>query len=518
MKLIKAMATVAGLTGVSRILGFARDVMTAAILGAGPVADAFIVALKLPNFFRRITAEGAFSVSFVPMYSKKLAQDGQAEADAFASKAFAVMLAILTPFVILAMIGMPWVIYAIAPGFEPGEERYTLAVEMTRVTFPYLLLMSLTALLGGILNARDKFVPFAAAPIVFNLSLIAFLYFGSSLLKTPGHALSWGLFAAGILQFLGLMYCVKREKIAIRLQLPKFDADIKKLFKLMGPGVIGAGVMHINLFMDVVIASMLPEGSISYLYYADRLNQLPLGMVGIAVGTALLPMLSKALGGGDEGEARNLFNRALEICLLLALPAGAALLTIAEPLMKVLFERGAFDAEDARLTAQVLMGYAIGVPAYIASKVFSTAYYAKHDTASPVKIAIICAVLNIVMALSFIPFLGVAGIALGTGIAGWVQFALLFRGLKTMPAASFDARFRRSAPRILLAACVMSASLLLLSYNISDFYDGNAFEKSLALVALVACGLISYAVVILATGAISFQDIKKLLLRKKRLS
>lgn len=514
MKLMKAMATVGGLTGVSRILGFVRDVMTAAILGAGPIADAFIVALKLPNLFRRVTAEGAFTVSFIPMYARKLKQDGAAAADDFASNAFAVMTAILTPFTIAAIAAMPWIIHVIAPGFAEGEQRYDLAVEMTRVTFPYLVMISLSALLGGVLNAHDRFAPFAAAPIVFNLTLIAALYFATPYLETGGHALSWGLVAAGVLQFAGLFAFIRMYRIGIKIRLPKFDEDIKKLFTLMLPGIIGAGVVHINLFVDIIIASTLAEGSISYLYYADRLNQLPLGMVGIAVGTALLPMLSRALAGDDATEAQSLFNRALEVCLVLALPAGVAMIVAAEPLIKGLFQNGAFDEADARVTAHVLMGYALGVPAYVAGKVFSSAYYSKQDTKTPVKIAVICALTNVAGALVLIQFLGVAGIALSTGFVGWLQFFLLKRGLKDMPAARFDARFLHTLPRIILSSCVMAGVVAIVARFTSGYYDGPMFEKIAALSVLVASGLIVYALAVLGSGAVKIRDFRKLLGKK----
>lgn len=514
MKLVKAMATVGGLTGVSRILGFVRDVMTAIILGAGPIADAFIIALKLPNLFRRVTAEGAFSVSFVPMYSAKMQKEGQASADAFASNTFAVMCTILTPFTILAIVGMPWIIQLLAPGFEVGSERYALSVEMTRVTFPYLLLISLSALMGGVLNAHDKFAPFAAAPIVFNLALIAALYFLEPMMKTGGHALSWGLFGAGVLQFVGLIACVKMYRIGLTFRMPTFDADIKKLFKLMGPGVLGAGVVHINLFVDIIIASTLATGSISYLYYADRLNQLPLGMVGIAVGTALLPMLSRAMAGDRQAEAMHLFNRALEVCLLLALPAGVAMLIAAEPLIQTLFQYGNFDAEDAHVTAFVLMGYALGVPAYVSSKVFSTTYYAQHDTVTPVRVAVICALTNIGLALILIRFMGVGGIAFSTGLCGWMQFAMLLHGLEKNKKVTFDERFRRCIPRIFFASCLMALVLAIVAYFSKDYYVGTKIEKIGSLTVLVASGLATYALAVLATGAIKISDLKSLLSRK----
>lgn len=515
MKLVKAMATVGGLTGVSRILGFIRDVMTAAILGAGPLADAFIVALKLPNLFRRITAEGAFSVSFVPMYSAKLHKDGEEVADDFASNAFAVMASLLTPFVLLAIAAMPVVIKLIAPGFTVGEERYDLAVELTRVTFPYLLLISLSALMGGVLNAHHKFVPFAAAPIVFNLALIGALLFLKPMLASGAHALSWGLFAAGILQFIGLILCIRKYKIGLKFRLPKFDADIKKLFKLMGPGVIGAGVVHINLFVDVIIASTLPEGSISYLYYADRLNQLPLGVVGIAVGTALLPMLSRTMAGENHAEAKELFNRALEICLFLALPAAVAMLVVAEPIIKALFQYGQFGAEDAHTTALVLMGYAIGVTPYVAGKVLSTTYYARHDTATPVKMSIVAALMNIALALAFIKPFGVAGIAFATGICGWVQFILLYRGLRGVESAHFDPRFKSGFLKILFSAGLMAIVLLIVAHYSSEHYDGSKVEKISALLILVASGLATYFGAVIGTGALKLPEIKSLFVRKK---
>lgn len=518
MKLLKAMATVAGLTGLSRIFGFIRDVVTAALMGAGPVADAFFVALKLPNLFRRITAEGAFTVSFVPVYSGKLKKDGEVAADEFAGNAFSVMLLILVPFTLLAMLAMPWIIYAIAPGFHAGEPRYDLAVELSRITFPYLLLMSLTSLLGGVMNAHERFAPYAAAPILFNLCMMIGIIVFTPVLETPGHALAWGVFAAGVTQLMWMYYSIRRAKIPFVFVRPRFDGDIKHLFKLMGPGIIGAGVVHINLFADLIIASLLPTGSISYLYYADRLNQLPLGMVGIAVGTALLPLLSKAFAAGESAEAKNLFNRALEICLLLALPAAVALFVAAEPIIRVLFERGEFTAANTDMTAKVLMGYALGLPAYICIKVFSTAFWSKQDTMTPVKISVFCTLLNIAIALMLIGVFGVAGIAAATGIAGWVQFVLMKRGLKDVPAAVFDDRMKAFIPRVILSACVMGGVLFMVEHLTQDLYDQGSLHKLIALGLLVASGLISYALAAAFSGALNLNDIKTYLIKRGKTS
>ena len=519
MKLVKAMATVAGMTGLSRIAGFVRDIMTAAILGAGPVADAFFIALKLPNLFRRITAEGAFSVSFVPLYTKTLENDGVEAAQNLSSNVFMVMLAILTAFVMVAMILMPAVIMAIVPGFYDDPDKYALTVEFSRITFPYLLLMSLTALMGGVLNAHDRFAPFAFVPTLFNLSLISALLL-SDYFPTAGHAMSWGLLAAGFLQFAFLYICLRRAGLKIGFKRPVMDNNVKKIFKLMGPGILGAGVVQINLFVDFIIASYLSSGAISYLYYADRLNQLPLGVVGIAVGTALLPMLSRAMAkeeGKDapKGEARDLFNRALEYCLLLALPAAVALGVIPLTLITVLFERGEFTSADSQITANILICYSIGLPAYIATKVFSTAHWARHDTTTPVKISILGVGLNIIVAVSLAPLIGVAGIALATGLTGWVQYFAHVYALKNHPQAQLDDRFKRNVPRIVLASCLMGVALYILATILESWvFGGTATSKIAAVSILVLSGMVIYGAAILGTGTIKPSDLKKHLLRK----
>lgn len=517
MRLFKAMATVAALTSLSRVLGFARDILTAQFLGAGAVADAFFVALKLPNLFRRVTAEGAFSVSFVPVYSESLAREGEKEADLFASRTFSLMTVWLSLFTAAALAAMPWIVALIAPGFSDDPGKYALAVELTRITFPYLLLMSISALLGGVLNAHDRFGPFALAPSLFNLTIIAALLLSEKFFEHAGHAMAWGVLVSGVLQVLWLGICVRRLGIRIRPARPTLTPRIKKVLKLMGPGLIGAGVMQINLFADMIIASLLPTGAISALYYADRLNQLPLGMIGVALGTALLPMLSRAISGGNEEEARGLFNRALEVCLLLGLPAGAALAIIPHEIVSVLFERGAFDAQAARITGWVLMAYALGLPAYIAVKVFSTAFWARQDTTTPVKVAVASALCNIVMglALSLYTPMGAAGIAAATSLAGWLQFVLLRRALKGVPAARADARFARSLPRIVLSVALMSLVLAALTFAFSGWFEAGGHKALAALGLLVGAGGGTYAAAILGTGVIDLREFSRLLRRRK---
>lgn len=504
------MVTVGALTLLSRVAGFVRDLLTARILGAGPVADAFFVALKLPNFFRRVTAEGAFTVSFVPLYSHVREKEGEEAANRFASEAMGVMTTILLPFTLICMVAMPLIMWAIAPGFGEGTVRYDLAVMFSRITFPYLLLMSVTALLGGVLNAHDRFAPFAAAPIFFNLTMVVCLLATELFFPTAGHALAWGVTLAGVVQLVFVWICARRAGIILVPARPAMTVHVRELLRLMVPGVIGAGVVQINLFADVIIASFLSEGAVSHLYYADRLNQLPLGTVGIAIGTALLPMLSRAVSSENEREIENLFNRSLEACFIFALPAALALALAAEPIIRVLFQHGAFTGADAVVTAQVLTGYSIGLPAYIAGKVFSTACYARKDTKTPVVVAGISVGFNVVVALSlvFLADMGVAGIAMATGIAGWVQIALMWRVLSARRHLTFDTRFRFVMPRVVVASLLMSVVVYGCNYALHDYFEASGLVRILALAALVGGGGFVYLLVIFASRAMTLQDLK----------
>lgn len=511
MKLLKAMATIASFTMLSRIAGMVRDMLTAAILGVGPLTDAFFVALKLPNLFRRVAGEGAFSVSFIPLYSKTIEQEGEEEAAKFAGEIFSIMAITLSIFSVLVMIGMPWIIHGIAPGFQHGSERYDLAVTLTRLTFPYLLLMSLTALFGGMLNTHGKFAPFAAAPIIFNLTLIFSILAVVELFPTAGHAMAFGVTVSGVLQLVMMIYFIRRHHILFHFRKPAFSKKSKKFFKLMGPGILSAGIFQINLFVDMMLASLLPAGAISYLYYADRLNQLPLSMVGIAVGSALLPMLSKSLASNNVAESKDLFNRSLEFCFFVAIPAAVALLIVPYQMVTTLFEHGKFSAHDTLQTSYVLMGYGVGLPAYVASKIFMTAFWAHHDTVTPVKIAVITTLSNVMLSLLLIGLLGVAGIAVSTGLVGWLQVYLLHRKLKGNDAMEFDGRLRIVFPKITICACLMAIVLSILSYVLQPYFIQALPIKILALLALLGGGAIIYALSIHATGVLKFNDIRKYL-------
>ena len=399
MTLLRSVATVGSYTLLSRVAGFVRDVLTAALLGAGPVADAFFVAQRLPNLFRSLFAEGAFSAAFVPLFAGMMAERGRAAARAFAEDALAVLLAALLAFVLLGEIFMPWVMSVIAPGFGDDPAKFALAVALARITFPYLLFIALVALQGGVLNSVDRFAAAAATPILLNLFLIAALLMMGRFGWEGGHALAWAITAAGLAQFLWLMFSCARAGLALRLPWPRLTPGVRRTLAIMAPGAVGAGVTQLNLLISTALASFLPGGSVSYLYYADRLNQLPLGVVGIAVGTAILPPLSRQLRLGDLPGAIATQNRGLELAVLLTLPAAVALAVLAHPILAVLFQRGAFSPADTAATAAALAAYAAGLPAFVLVKVLAPAFFARHDTATPVKIAVVAMAVNLGLTL-----------------------------------------------------------------------------------------------------------------------
>jgi putative peptidoglycan lipid II flippase len=513
MKLIKAMATVAGFTFVSRILGFIRDILTATVMGAGPLADAFFVALKLPNLFRRISAEGAFSVAFIPLFSESIEKDGDEESLRMARNMMGYMFAFITIFSVVAIIGMPYIIMAIAPGFEYGGARYETAVELSRITFPYLLFISLSALLGGVMNSVGRFGVYAFIPVLFNLCLIGVLLTHDMIWDTPAKSLAYGVAIAGIIQFVWIFTYAARHGWLVYPTFPKLTPKVKKLFILMLPGILGAGVYHLNIFADMVIASFLDSGSISYLYYADRLQQLPLGVVGIAVGTALLPLLSRSLVAKRYEEVNNSFNRALEACLLLAMPAATALIIAAKPIIMGLFNYGEFTMADTSVTSLVLTCYALGLPAYIVAKVFQSACFARQDTKTPVKISMICAVTNIILGLTFSQYIGVAGIALATACSGFIQVVLLYRITRRIDHLGFDGQLKRNALRIAFSCIIMAAVIGAYIFICSDIFDTAGTQRIVALIGLVASGGFAYLLSITSMRVINIRDIKNMIRR-----
>jgi putative peptidoglycan lipid II flippase len=507
MALLRSVATVGSYTLLSRVFGFVRDIMTAAILGAGPVADAFFVAQRLPNLFRSLFAEGAFSAAFVPLFAGTLAEHGKEAARIFAEDALAVLLAALLGFVLLGEIFMPAVMRVIAPGFGEDPEKFGLAVELARITFPYLLFIALVALQGGVLNSVDRFAAAAATPVLLNLFLIAALLLMDRFAWRDGRALAWAVTAAGLAQFLWLLSSCARAGLALRLPFPHLTPGVRSTLAVMAPGTLGAGVTQLNLLISTALASLLPSGSVSYLYYADRLNQLPLGVVGIAVGTAILPPLSRQLRLGQAAEAVATQNRGLEMAWFLTLPAAVALAVLAGPILSVLFQRGAFSVTDTTATAAALAAYAAGLPAFVLVKVLAPAFFARHDTATPVKVAIAAMAANLCLTLVLMQFLAHVGIALATTAAGWVNALTLLVLLMRRRHFHFDHRARRNLPRTGMAALGMGMILILLRIALAPALTGAPFVRLGALTALVGAGLASFALFALAFGVADWREL-----------
>lgn len=513
MALLRSIATVGGYTMLSRVLGFARDILVAAILGAGPIADAFFIAFKFPNVFRRLFAEGAFNAAFVPLFAGKYEGDGPDTAKAFAEKAFAFLFWILLGLLIVMELAMPWAMQLFAPGFMDEPEKFNLAVELTRITFPYLLFISLVSLMAGVLNSLNKFAAAAATPVLLNICLIGAILGLTPHLPSPGHALAWGVFGAGIVQFVWLFWHCAKHNMTLKLRLMRWDSDVKLMVKRIIPGALGAGIYQVNLLVDMMIATLLPTGSISYLFYADRINQLPLGVVGVAVGTALLPMLSRQLRSGDEDGAMNSLNRALEFSLFLTLPAAVAYMVIADPIVSILFERKEFTSSDSQATAAALFIYAFGLPAYVLNKALTPGFFARGDTKTPMIIAGICMVVNIAFNLLLMgPFLHV-GLAMATVISAWTNTLLLAVVLGKRGYLKIDARLKSRFWRILLCCLIMGGLLYGMTMVSADYIAGSLIERILILSAFITVGLVSYFLCGHITGAARLSEVKRLVKR-----
>jgi len=514
MSLARPAVTVGVYTMASRVLGFVRDMLVAAYLGAGPVADAFFVAFKFPNFFRRLFAEGAFASAFVPMFAGTLAANGTLAARGFAESALSILLVALFALTAVAEFAMPWIVAVVAPGFAGDPTRATLAVEFTRITFPYLLFISLVSLQGGVLNSLDRFAAVAATPILLNLCMIGGLLALVGTLPTPGHALSWGVLAAGLAQFLFLAWACRRAGLPLRLPRPRLSGEVKTLLKRMLPVALGSGAAQVNLVVDVIMASLLPAGSISWLYYADRVYELPLAVIGIAIGTALLPRLSRQVRTGELADAQATQNRALEGAMLLTLPATAALIVLAEPIVAALFERGAFGAADVRASAVALVAYSVGLPAYVAIKVLAPAFYAREDTRTPVRIAVLCVAVNTVVGFASMQVIGHVGLALATALSATLNAGLLWRALARNGNFVADARLRSRLPRQIAAAATMALLLWLALGPAAPFLAPHGASRYLALAGLIGLGLAGYGLAAWAARAALPGDLRAIFQRR----
>ena len=515
MALYRAFATVGAMTIVSRVLGFVRDMLIAAVLGAGPVADAFFVAFRVPNLFRRLFAEGAFNAAFIPLFAKRLhGEGGKAAARAFAEQALAGLTFILVAVTIVGEIAMPWLMLLLAPGFAADPPKLDLAVLLARIALPYLLCMSLVALYSGVLNALGRFAIAALAPSLLNVVLIivllALIAFGHGDQSIAAMALAWGIAASGVLQVL-VVVVVAAAKAGPRLAFrqPRLDQDMGRLLALAAPAIIAGGMAQLTVVLNTVIAS-LQDRVVSWLYYADRLFQLPLGVIGVAIGVVLLPELSHKLRANDSAAALAAENRSLEMALLLTLPAAVALFVAAHPIVRVLFERGAFSAVDAGATAAMLAALALGLPAFVLIKVFHPSFFAREDTKTPMIFAGIGMGANVGLSLILFVILGAVGIAIATTISGWLHVALLAGTLKSRGEFALDATFRRRCPRICIASLAMGGVVWVMAHILNDWFTPeNELMQVAALAFLVGIGLAVYALTAQALGAVELKPMLK---------
>jgi putative peptidoglycan lipid II flippase len=512
--MLRGVLTVGGWTLASRLLGFVRDMMIAAVLGAGPIADAFFVALKLPNLFRRLFGEGAFNAAFVPEFAGLHAAEGPATARRFAEEAFSVMTLWLGVLTLAGEIAMPWLMAVLAPGFEADPPKFALAVTLSRITFPYLILICLAALISGVLNGIDRFTAASASYVLFNIVSIAFLLWLTPFVPTAGHALAWGVTAAGVAQLGLLMWACWRAGFGLRVPRPRLTPQMRMLLHRMAPGLLGAGVTQLNLAVDVIIASLLPAGTVSVLYYADRVQQLPLGVIGTAVGTALLPMLSRQVRAGEAQAAIGTLNRATEYALFLTLPAAFALVVSAWPIIAVLFGRGAFDPADVTRAAQALAAYAVGLPAFVVVKVVAPGFFARGDTATPVKIGLAAVTLNLALNLLFMIPLRHMGPPLATSLAAMFNVAGLGWVLRRRGHLAFDARLRRHAAGMLAASVLMAVALAAAQYVLFTLLTPHGALRAAALGTLIAVGVVVYFGAGHLAGAFDARDAFGLLTRR----
>jgi putative peptidoglycan lipid II flippase len=514
MNLYKSFATVGGLTLLSRVFGFMRDILIAATLGSGWVADAFVVAFRFPNLFRRLFGEGAFNSAFVPIFAKKVEGEGKESARVFAEEAMAGLFFVLLILTVVTELAMPVLMYALAPGFDVEPKKFDLAVLLTRITMPYLLCMSLVALMSGALNSVGRFAESSSVSIVLNGAMMAAtvisLWLGYRAGAEAGIIQALGVFVAGILQLFLLAWGMKRAGLSLKLRRPKWTDDLRRLWQLGVPGVISGGVTQINIAIGTVIASMQP-GAVSQLYYADRLYELPLAIVGIAVGVVLLPDVARQLRAGNMAGVMDSQNRSLEFAMLLTVPAALALAVVPTDIIRVLFERGAFTPADTAATAAVLAVFALGLPAFVLIKVFSPIYFAREDTKTPMRYAAISLTANTVgSVVLFFVFrkLGMMpqlGIAVATTFGGWLNAFMLWSTLHRHGDFVADTRLMRNVPLIGLASIAMGAVLYSGAGVLSPYLQaGRGFWlEAAALGVLVTTGMAVYAIAILGTGVMT---------------
>lgn len=514
MSLFKSVATFGGLTFVSRITGFLRDMVLANFLGAGAMADAFVVAFKLPNLFRSLFAEGAFTSAFVPIFSQKLVSEGKKKSVFFAAQAIAVLVVIVGLFVVLFEIFMPYIVNILAPGFRDDAGKMELATQLCRITFPFLLLISIVSFQGGILNSFEKFAAPATAPIILNLTMIFAAFVFVPFMPTTAHGIAWGITLAGILEVLWLYAALKRTDVTIHpyIHIAKImrNPEIRLLFKRIAPGVVGAGIYQINMAVDTILVSLVGTGAVSWLYYANRLQQLPLGVVGAAISVALLPILSKYLKAQNTEEALKTQNKAVEYGFLLSFPATVLLIVLAEPIVTLLFQHGKFLPSDAIKTAYAVIAYAVGLPCYVITKALMPNFFARGDTVTPVKYSAVSFTANLIFNLVLMQFFGHIGIAIATTIAAFVSLGQYIIGLQNRNYWHFTRPLLLKMLKIAFISILTGAFVYGLYYILSASFGELLQHKIWLLLELAFLGVFALAIFLISaklTGVINFKEI-----------
>ncbi len=520
--LFKIISIVGSLTFLSRILGYFRDLLIARVIGAGLISDCFFVAFKLPNLFRRILGEGAMNAAFIPVVSGVRTKSGKKSADAFFSNIFSFLLVALLAFVLILEIFMPLIITLIAPGFSDNPEKFNHSINLTRLTFPFVLFICLTSLMGAYLNTLGKFASMAVTPIILNLSLIftLLIYFKSENLFLISSTLSFVVSIAGIIQVIWMYYNIRRNKSKLSINFSflktfKSDKEITKFFKLLLPAILGNGAYQINLLIDMILASTLPDGSISFLYYADRVNQLPLGVLGIAIGTALLPVLSSQVKKNQKKEAEKSISKAIKFGILFSIPAFFGLLIFSENIISFLFFRGAFEYKDVQATSSALIALCCGLPAFIMIKILVIPFFANEDTKTPIKISLFCMSINLILNLILIREFLHVGLAISTSVSAWINFILLFYILNKNLKYSFDISIFKVFLKVSFASLTMSYIVLkTYKFMINNFEMYTFYNTNFILILCIIFGIIIYSALMYFLGTKEL-EINKWKIQKK---
>jgi putative peptidoglycan lipid II flippase len=514
MNLIKAMGTIGGLTMVSRVAGFAREMLMSRIMGASGAADAFFVAFRLPNTFRRLFGEGAFSAGFVPLFSQRYhGPEGAAEAKKFSEEVLAVFVPTLILFTLLFEIIMPLFVAAIS-GY--GGEKLALATFLTRITFPYLILISLVSLFSGILNSLTRFAAAAFAPALLNVAMLIALVVVPEGGAMTATALAIGVTLGGVIQLALLIIACRRAGVSLRLRRPRMTPGVRQFVRVVIPATLGAGVYQISAFIDTFFLARIGTGALSWFNYADRLNQLPLGVIGAALGTAILPQVSRHIGAGEPGKAARVQGEAAELAMLLCLPAALALCVAAQPLIAAIFQGGEFKPEDVRLTALVLSIIVLGLPAYVLVKVLTPGFYSRQDTATPVKTAAVVLLANVALNFALIPPFGIGGLAAAIAIASWLNCIILYVILHRRGHFRVEAWLASRVFRQLIAGAAMVAVLLALRYALGSWFTGSVIQRMAGVAVIVGAGLAVYFPLVWMIGGVDKDAFKALLRRERR--